>query len=275
MDWIPGISTGMNSEADIKDWNAIAPDYSKRIEAGGDRCFPEVAARFWELLGDVQEKGILDLGCGQGWLTKELSDRGAVVTGIDGSTVLVDRARSLHPDQAFHVCDLAKGLPELGREFDIVVSHMVVMDIPEINLLFSDVARALKPGGTFLFTLPHPCFFNMKSHKGEDGRWFKKLTGYLKREVWRIDSFGGHNHYHRTISDYVAALSQADLFVFEFYKPPHRAKSKEISDEFLKTLPVFLLIAARKVISGTGSVHTEESKQTTNHEKGHEKKHIR
>lgn len=239
----------MSSETDIEDWNAIAPDYSKRIEASGDRCFPEVTARFWELLGDVQGKGILDLGCGQGWLTKELSDRGANVAGVDGSSVLIDRARSLYPEQSFQVFDLVKGLPDFGSKFDIVVSHMVAMDLPEIDLLFSDVARALKPGGTFLFTLPHPCFFQMKSYQDEVGMWFKKLTGYLKREVWRIDSFGDYNHYHRAISDYVAALSRAGLFVFEFHEPPHRAKSKEISDEFLKTIPVFLLIAAKKQIT--------------------------
>ena len=245
----PDISSGMSSETDIADWNTIAPDYSKRIEASGDRCFPEVAARFWELLGGIQGKTILDLGCGKGWLTKELSDRGANVAGVDGSSVLIERARSLCPDHAFHVCDLAKGLPDLDGKFDIVVCNMVVMDLSEIDRLFSDVARALEPGGIFVFTLPHPCFFQMKSHQDEVGMWFKKLTGYLKREVWRIDSFGGHNHYHRTISDYVAALSQAGLFVFEFHEPPHQPKSKEISHEFLKTIPVFLLIAAKKPIT--------------------------
>ena len=237
----------MKSETDIQDWDNIASAYSQKIEAHGDRCFQEIRERFWTTLGDISGKTILDLGCGQGWLTKELTNRGALSIGVDGSGALIERARSLFPELTFHVADLAEGLPDINTQFDVIISHMVVMDIPEIGTLFDSVSRALRPGGTFFFTLPHPCFFMQKSHQDDAGQWFKKLTGYLKPEVWRIDSFGGHNHYHRTIEEYVTALTRAGLLVFHFHEPPHQSQSKRIDPELLKTFPVFLMVGARKI----------------------------
>ncbi len=236
----------MTSENDIRDWDTIASTYSQKIEAHGDRCFPEIRERFWTTLGDISEKTILDLGCGQGWLTKELTNRGAFAIGVDGSGALIERARSLFPELTFSVADLAAGLPDLDIKFNSIISHMVVMDIPEIKTLFNSVSQALLPGGEFFFTLPHPCFFQQKSHQDDIGQWFKKVTNYLTPEVRRIDSFGGHNHYHRTIDEYVTALNQAGLLVFQFHEPPHQSQSQRIDPDFLKTFPVFLMIGAKK-----------------------------
>ncbi len=238
----------MKSDEDIQDWNRNASHYSEIIESRGDRCFPEIKDRFWELIGDPNGLSVLDLGCGQGWLTKELHDRSASVIGIDGSNILIGRAKSLYPDLDFVVYDLSQGLPNLGRKFDIVISHMVVMDILEIELLFSAVSSVLNKSGKFIISLPHPCFFNQKSHRDEKtGEYFKKLRGYLNPDVWRIDSFGGHNHYHRSLTAYFTALSNAGLMVSSFYEPPHQANSDLIDPEFIKQFPVFLLIEATKV----------------------------
>ncbi len=237
----------MKSKSDIEDWNTIAPAYSREIEAHGDRCFPEIREKFWELLGDVKGKAILDLGCGQGWLTGELANRGAKVIGVDGSDELIKRAHSLFPNQTFLVADLANGIPDMDLKFDLVISHMVVMDIPEIDDLFRSVALALKPDGAFLFTIPHPCFFMQKSFQDENGQWFKKLIGYLIPEIRRISSFGGHNHYHRPLSKYILALAEAGLLIFCFHEPSHESRSDRIDPEFLKNFPVFLMIGAKKI----------------------------
>ena len=242
----------MKSDNDIQDWNRIASKYYEVIESSGDRCFPEIKDQFWESIGNPKDFSILDLGCGQGWLTKELHERGASVIGIDGSSKLIERAKSLYPDIEFIVFDLSKGLSNLKSKFDIVVSHMVVMDIPEIETLFSAVSAVLQASGKFIFSLPHPCFFNQKSHQDEKtGEYFKKLTGYLNSEVWRIESFGGHNHYHRSLTAYFATLHNAGFLVSRLYEPPHQAKSDKIDPNFIKQFPVFLMIEAIKVESNT------------------------
>lgn len=239
----------MKSEEDIQAWNLIAERYAQVVESSGDRCMPEVGERFWELLGDVNGKRILDLGCGQGRLVYELSSRGADVVGIDGSEELVQRGRKLYPGLSFMVYDLVKGLPELGGSFDIVVSKMALMDIPEIAELFQSIANVLKPGGVFVFTLPHPCFFMQKSHQDGDGQWFKKHTGYLDLETRRIETFGGHNHYHRPLSYYVRNLSSAGLLLYELYEPGHKSSSGKVDPAFLVKFPVFMLMGARRCVN--------------------------
>ena len=240
----------MESKADIREWNAIAGAYAREMEARGDRCFPDgIGERFWEVVGEVKGKAILDLGCGQGWLSGELARRGAAVVGIDGAETLVERARELYPGLAFRVGDLSEGIPgmaELGTMFDVVVSNMVVMDLPKVDTLFAAAGRVLRPGGMFVFTLPHPCFFMQKSYQDENGKWFKKLTGYLRPQTRRIESFGGHNHYHRPLSAYIRALAEAGLVVFEMYEPEHQARSDRVDPEFLRNFPVFLILGARK-----------------------------
>ncbi len=236
----------MNSRDDIQDWNRIASRYAESVEDNGDRCYADLKPVFWNLLGDVRGFSVLDLGCGQGWLSGELIRRGAIVHGIDGSDALVARARELFPDGCFSVYDLAAGLPRIDETFDLVVSHMVVMDIPTIDRLFHDVGLSLKPGGRFVLTFPHPCFFSHKSQPDADGAWFKKVTGYLRERNWRIDSFGGHTHYHRSLEFYITRLVQAGLAVTRLHEPPHQAQSPRVPVDFARDFPVFIWIEAGK-----------------------------
>jgi len=64
------------------------------------------------------------------------------------------------PEIKFLQHDLALGLPELECEFDRAVAHMVVVDVEPLDALVRGVGRALRPGGRFALTMPHPCFFN-------------------------------------------------------------------------------------------------------------------
>jgi len=167
------MSFSSSSSNDIKDWNRIADAYAgaARDDDFVNRQFKSV---LWECLGDVRDKDVLDLGCGAGWLSKQLFERGARVVGIDGSIELVERARADVPGVEFIAHDLAQGLPPGERHFDRVVANMVLMDIPDLSRL---VREHLQLGGKFLFTMQHPCFFNIKSHRDEEGHLFKKLTG--------------------------------------------------------------------------------------------------
>ena len=83
-----------------------------------------------------------------------------------------------------------------------------------------------------------------KELSGRIGEVVQEGDGYLVEEVWRINSFGGHNHYHRSLSSYINALSEAGLIVSWLHEPPHQSESERIDREFLKTLPVFILIEA-------------------------------
>jgi 2-polyprenyl-3-methyl-5-hydroxy-6-metoxy-1,4-benzoquinol methylase len=105
------------------------------IEAPSDCFYRRIHGFLWDRLGPVQGPEVLDLGCGDRWLAEEMRRAGARVTGIDGSEVLLARARSRYPAVVFQQHDLVLGLPWAGRMFDRIVAHMVLMDIRVLNRL--------------------------------------------------------------------------------------------------------------------------------------------
>lgn len=234
-----------SSTRDIHDWNRIAGAYAG-ASADDDFINRQFKTVLWECLGEVGDLNVLDLGCGAGWLCAQLQERGARVVGVDGSVELIERARAEVPGVEFVVHDLAQGLPPQEQSFERIVANMVLMDIPDLSQLMRDVRASFKPGGKLIFTMQHPCFFNIKSHRDEEGHLFKKLTGYLQPEVWRMESFGGHNHYHRSLTFYFDLLHKNDLAVTRFYEPPHQSATQrpDADAHFFENIPIFLLIEA-------------------------------
>lgn len=236
---------GMDSAEDLRDWNRSAAAYGETKGVAEDRIYRQFKSVLWECLGEVQGLDVLELGCGHGWLSKEIHAAGARVGGIDGSTELLKLARNADPGVEFVEYDLTLGLPQRDWSFDRVVANMVLMDVPEIGPVVRAVRQVLKPEGRFVFTMPHPCFFNYKSRRDEStGQTFKAVTGYLKFETWRIGSFGGHNHYHRSLTTYFDCLRANRLAVTRLYEPPHIPGPNAIDPEFFKSIPIFLLIEA-------------------------------
>ena len=137
----------MNSEGDLRDWNAIADSYVASSGSDGGPIFQLFAQRFLQSLGDLRGRDVLDLGCGHGWLSKRLHEAGARVCGIDGSNALLEVARSACKDAEFRECDLVRPPADLGRRFDVAVSNMVLMDVPELRPLLAWVREQLRDDG--------------------------------------------------------------------------------------------------------------------------------
>ncbi|GIG38386.1 class I SAM-dependent methyltransferase [Cellulomonas phragmiteti] len=239
------------STADLAAWDRSADGYVA-VAGGPDDSFRR---RFEPFLGRWVPQGsrsVLDLGCGHGWLTALLAARGASVVGVDGSTALVARARRDHPTLRFEVGDLTAGLPDgLPGPFHAVVSHMVLMDLPQLDRLLADVAAHLADDGVLVASILHPAFFHQQP--ADDGGRHRRVTGYLAHEEWWIDTFGGHRHYHRPLAWYVGRLRDAGLAVVDLDEPPslphHRAPQDAWTDDerWFATIPTMLAFAARRI----------------------------
>lgn len=101
------------------------------------------------VLSDLQvqpNQRILDIGCGDGYLTAQISRAGASVVGIDSSRELVAAARDRGLDA--RVMD-AQQLP-FRQEFDAVFSNAALHWMKDAPAVIAGVRRALKPGGRFI-----------------------------------------------------------------------------------------------------------------------------
>ncbi len=147
-------------------WDANAAAWDERMQFEGNdfqRLLVGPAAE--RLLGVKPGQRILDVGCGNGVFSRHLARLGAEVVACDFSAEQVAhaRARTLeHVDRVDYrvadATDIAQLLALGEGSFDGVVCNMALMDMAEIDPLFSSVPRLLRPGGCFVFTLMHPCF---------------------------------------------------------------------------------------------------------------------
>jgi trans-aconitate methyltransferase len=114
--------------------------------AAHGRFVADLAAGVVDLLAPQPGERILDLGCGDGALTKQLAATGAIVTGVDSSPTMVAAARARGLD--IHHAS-ATALPYENR-FDAVFSNAALHWIRDASAVLRGVHRALKPGGRFV-----------------------------------------------------------------------------------------------------------------------------
>lgn len=98
-----------------------------------------------------ENRTVLDLGCGSGALTKEISRRGHEVEGIDASDELLQMARTRYPELRFTQADAVSF--RMGRQYDVVFSNAVFhwIDRERQADMIGRVFDALKPKGQFIF----------------------------------------------------------------------------------------------------------------------------
>jgi SAM-dependent methyltransferase len=94
----------------------------------------------------------LDLGCGDGRLTSELSP--GRLTAADVSVVALERAGGRLPAAELVELDPDAPLPLADNAFDLVLCAETIEHVRDVALLVSEARRVLEPGGTFAVTTP-------------------------------------------------------------------------------------------------------------------------
>jgi SAM-dependent methyltransferase len=207
-------------------WNRVADDW--RIQVGddgdGNRLLNSDPV-LWAFAGDVNGRTVLDAGCGTGYLSKKLHDRGARVIGIDFSVRMIAIAGRLYPEIDFRVDDCAALHTIADEHVDLVVSNYVLMDTPDLRDTIAAFHRVLKPGGVAVLVFSHPCFPQERATVSDDGdeicyRWnfpyFESRTctdppwaHFTSEFIW----------FHRPLSDYWKTFMAAGFVVVDFEEP--------------------------------------------------------
>jgi ubiquinone/menaquinone biosynthesis C-methylase UbiE len=110
------------------------------------------------LIGDVGNQEVLDIGCGTGRYCELLAKRGAKVVGIDPSLKMLEFARR----KITHDCrfELHYGRIEdmkfPGSHFNLVVSALTFGHIPQLDPVMMEVSRVIKKGGRLIVSDIHP-----------------------------------------------------------------------------------------------------------------------
>jgi 2-polyprenyl-3-methyl-5-hydroxy-6-metoxy-1,4-benzoquinol methylase len=202
-------------------WNQNAECWDTRMGDVGNDTHNLLVRPATESLLDIRPgETVLDIACGNGNFSRRLAEMGATVVAFDTSEGLIERAcaRSTEYGERITYAVIDAGdrdqLAELGEgRFDAAVSNMALMDMAVIVPLLESLARLLKPGGRFVFSVGHPCFQSPGMAKvleqREDGREIVtdravKVSAYITPATHKglaiIGQPAPQHYFHRPLS---------------------------------------------------------------------------
>src|SRR3989344_4102762 len=162
----------VDNKTNIKEWSSVPSNIIADFGDEGDFSRQHLLnPTLLALLGDVKGKHILDAGCGNGYLCRKFAKLGALMTGIEPADSLFQYAQEKEQKEKLGIqykqADLST-YSDIPTLYDVVISNMVFMDIPDYESAMINCIKLLKNGGDFIFSISHPCFEESGSE------WLKK-----------------------------------------------------------------------------------------------------
>lgn len=262
----------------IGHWEGIVDAWVEFVRGGFDVYREYVnSPAMLRRIGPVRGLDVLDLGCGEGYHSRILARRGARVIAVDATPGMIARARAEERRRPlgirYRVADAAH-LRGVGRSrFDLVASFMALMDIEDYRGAVRESVRVLRPGGRFVFSVPHPCFDTVFRRGKMVSGWVRvrerpprgkalyfRVDHYFRTGLFawpwslrgttaRFRNIG----WHLTLSDYVNALAEAGFVVRHLDEPRPTPKGVKVHPGLakLRRVPHSIVVEAVKPAGAT------------------------
>ena len=190
---------------------------------------------------------VVDVGCGEGRVDRDLKALGYEVTGIDGSPTMVEAAREADPQGEYLVAD-ASALPFPDGSADIVVAFMSPHDFDDLDGALCEAARILVPGGHLRMALVHPMNSAGRFPTRETDAVFEIRESYFEerrtRQTFTRDGLTmTFTSQHRSLERVAGAILAAGLLIDRVAELPD---TSDAAGKPWRRLPLFLHLGAVK-----------------------------
>ncbi len=251
----------MNIKRKSTSWQNLSRWYDAIVGSEGTYLHPTlVIPQLAETLNIKPGKTVLDIGCGNGFLSKFITKSGANYHGIDSSRSLIDRANSFDQKGASYtvgdICN-AKSLKSLKpKSFDTALFILSLQDIDPLERAIMNASQLLKDRSEIIIFMLHPAFKTPR----QTGFVFDENRKMISR---RIDSYLSPNHipfkkdkrnrsyvanfYHRPLQDYINTLSTHGFDTKHLSEMPaysEKIDQSRIEKRILNEIPMFMMIKA-------------------------------
>ena len=235
-------------------WEAMAEDWISRLQ-DVETSHREAMLDGWMLdaVGDVSGRKVVDLGCGEGRFSRMLAERGALVTGVDLCRPFIEFAKKHQvSDEAYLIGDMEDlhGVP--SDEFDLAISYVTLVDVPDMRSAVCEAFRVLRRGGRLVVCNLHPMVLASPG-------WIKQGSRKLHYPIDRYFDEGERNislredqpwtNFHRTLSTHIRTFLGAGFTVEDIREPTpteeQAGRYPYVSDNL--RVPEFIIYILRKL----------------------------
>ncbi|HEV7372712.1 class I SAM-dependent methyltransferase [Arenibaculum sp.] len=237
-------------QPDREHWSEVAAEWMRWARTPDHDAFWAYRDGLRAFIGS-RAADALDVGCGEGRVSRELRALGYDVTAADVVEALAGAAKEAGSAHRHVVADAA-ALPFADRSFDLVVAYNVLMDVADVPAAVAEVARVLRPAGELMVSLVHP-FRDRGSFDGEgpDAPFVLKDTYYGRKRFEGAEERDGlrmrYAGWSMPLESYAAALERAGLAITALREPLPADGARQQHAERWKRIPLFLWLKARPV----------------------------
>lgn len=227
------------------EWEAEAENWVRWARAPGHDSYWRFHRDAFLALLPAPGRLTLDVGCGEGRLTRDLAALGHRVVGPDRSPTLVRHAAEAGGALGTVLADGAH-LPVADGAADLAVAFMSLHDMDDMEGCAAELSRVLEPGGRACLAVTHPINSGHAIGRGDPTRWVIEAGAYwIERHTSDTEERDGlrmtFHSIHRPLERYFEALEAASLLTEAVREPRGPATSTNSS-----AFPFFLHIRARK-----------------------------
>lgn len=166
-----------------------------------------------EQIGNVAGLRILEVACGRGGFARELSARGAQVTGCDFSLAALGVGKAkLQGSGDVRPCAFVQGdaqaLPFADKSFDMVISCETIEHVPDVKSAVREMWRVARPEGRLFLTTPnyanlmglYELYARLRHPRRKDDQpfdrrqWFVQVRKWIREAGWAIRRSDGTVH---------------------------------------------------------------------------------
>lgn len=232
------------------------PDFFSGYKAlrDGDKGLNELLEQpvMKNLLHPIQDKTILDMGCGLGHQIQALLQQHPKhITGLDISQKMLNEAQSrILFSNVEWICSALEDFDFGKNKFDLVISSMTLHYIENLDTLFQKIYSGLKPGGQFLFSMEHPiCTAALQPWKELDAKKYWLVNRYSEEDLRKQDWFVKDvEKYHHQLSTIVNALLKAGFLLKNMEEPSPGKELLQLRPDFEQHIhrPPIVIMNAEK-----------------------------
>lgn len=213
----------------IESWHVNAGAWTDAVRAGAiasrrlctDRAIVDAVVA-------CEPCSVLDIGCGEGWLVRELGARGIRARGVDAIPALVERARAAGGE--FEVCSYGELASGRLAAADTVVCNFALLGERSVLDVFEALRALLNPGGSFVVQTLHPllaCGDQPYADGWRAGSWDGFGSDFTDPAPW----------YFRTLESWVDLFVRHGLRLRALREPLHPATGRPASVLFIADGP--------------------------------------